>query len=245
MARYQIILAYDGTNFLGFQRQGRGRSVQGEVENALREIGWQGRAILAAGRTDTGVHAAGQVIAFDFEWKHQTEDLQRALNANLPPDVAVQRVMLATEDFHPRFSARGRTYEYHLFSAPHRHPLREHYAWRIYPPLELNTLKEAANLLVGTHDFAAFGSPPRPGGSTIREVFRAEWQALGDALRFEVTANAFLYRMVRRMVYLQTLVGAGQLSLKELGGGIADQTPLTPGLAPAQGLVLKEVLYEE
>ncbi len=115
MARYQVILAYDGTHFVGFQRQGRSRTVQGVVEAALRQLGWQGRAILSAGRTDTGVHAAGQVIAFDLDWTHPEKELGRAINANLPQDVAVRSVAPASPDFHPRFDATARRYRYHLF----------------------------------------------------------------------------------------------------------------------------------
>jgi Pseudouridylate synthase len=103
MARYQVKIAYDGSEFFGFQRQGETRTVQLEIENALRVIGWVGQSITAAGRTDTGVHASGQVIAFDFEWKHSEETLKKALNANLPEDVAVHAVKVANEDFPPPF----------------------------------------------------------------------------------------------------------------------------------------------
>ncbi len=128
MARYQVILAYDGADFFGFQRQADGcgqRTVQGVVEQALRRIGWQGRAILFAGRTDVGVHASGQVIAFDLDWLHSTDALLAALNANLPADVAAQAAQLAADDFHPRYDARARCYRYRLFCQPRRDPLRE------------------------------------------------------------------------------------------------------------------------
>ena len=117
MGRYQVILAYDGTDFNGFQRQASNkiRTVQGTVEAALRRIGWQGKSVLAAGRTDTGVHAFGQVITFDHEWKHSSEDLLAAINANLPQDVAARAVELAKPDFHPRFDAVARCYYYRGF----------------------------------------------------------------------------------------------------------------------------------
>lgn len=244
MARYQFILAYDGTNFQGFQRQARSRSVQGEVEKVLRQLGWQGTKILGAGRTDSGVHATGQVIACDLDWAHTPDDLLRAMNANLPQDIAVQQVRLTHSEFHPRYDARQRTYEYFIFIAEQRHPLRERYAWRVYPPPELKILKETARWLPGEHDFSAFGSPTRKGGSTRRVVFSAEWQSQGDTLRFEVTGNAFLYRMVRRMVFLQVITGQGLLSLEEFREGVENARPLKAGLAPSQGLVLKSVTYE-
>jgi tRNA pseudouridine38-40 synthase len=244
MERYKVTLAYDGTQFYGFQRQGQTRTVQRIVEAALQQLSWQGRAILSSGRTDSGVHADGQVVAFDLDWAHAPEALGRALNAHLPEDVAVKSVEKAPADFHPRYDARSRCYRYTLVFSPGRDPLKERYAWRLWPPCEVQRLQAAAHLLHGTHDFAAFGTPPRPGGSTIRTVFQAGWQ-IGeqDVMSFEVTANAFLYHMVRRMVFLQVLVGQQRLSLEAFQAGIEEVQPLTPGLAPPQGLVLKEVRY--
>ena len=246
MERYKVTLAYDGTHFFGFQRQGKDRTVQLDVEAALRQLGWQGRTILSAGRTDSGVHAAGQVIAFDLDWTHGTERLHHAMNAKLPFDVAVKAVEVAAPDFHPRYDATSRCYRYTVQFAPERDPLRDRYAWRVWPPCEFELLQSAANLLIGTYDFAAFGTPPRPGGSTIRTVFRADWQPREERTAwFEVTANAFLYHMVRRMVFVQVLVGQQRLSLERLQKAVEETAPLPPGLALPQGLILKEVLYEQ
>jgi tRNA pseudouridine38-40 synthase len=110
MARYKVILAYDGTHFLGFQRQGPKRTVQAELEKALRGLGWTGRAILSSGRTDSGVHAAGQVAAFDLEWAHSDEALVSAINVHLPQDAAVLTARKERDDFHPRFDALERCY---------------------------------------------------------------------------------------------------------------------------------------
>jgi tRNA pseudouridine38-40 synthase len=243
MARYQVILAYDGSAFLGFQRQKTARTVQGEVEAALRQLGWQGRAILSAGRTDTGVHASGQVAAFDLEWAHSPEELGRALNALLPADAAVQEVQVAAADFHPRYQALGRTYQYRLYCSPDRHPLLERYAWRVWPAVDAILLQQAAGLLLGRHDFSAFGAPPHAGGSPLRTVQAAAWQVEEEGYGFEVSANAFLYHMVRRMVYLQVLAGQNRLDLNDLAQGVQAACPLPPGLAPAHGLVLKHVMY--
>jgi tRNA pseudouridine38-40 synthase len=245
MARYQIILAYDGTDFLGFQRQGSVRTVQSELEAALRRLNWQGTTIFCAGRTDTGVHAAGQVVSFDLDWKHTTEELGKALNANLPYDVAVRSIRLADDDFHPRYDARWRMYRYRIYCHPERHPLLDRFAWRVWPEARLALLNEAAALLLGRHDFAAFGTPPRTGGSTIREVFQAGWKVEADTLQFEVKANAFLYHMVRRMVYLQVLAGQGRLEMGDLARAVQEAQPQSPGLAPPQGLVLSQVGYEK
>ena len=133
MARYQIILAYDGTDFLGSQRQASSRTVQSELEKALRKLGWHGQTVYLAGRTDTGTHASGQVAAFDLDWVHGLQKLQDALNAHLPRDMAVREVKAAADDFHPRFDASSRCYRYRLFCASVRDPLRERYAWRVWP----------------------------------------------------------------------------------------------------------------
>ncbi|MEN6408206.1 MAG: tRNA pseudouridine(38-40) synthase TruA [Anaerolineaceae bacterium] len=243
MARYQVILAYDGTLFEGFQRQAHARTVQSVFEDALRRIGWQDEVILSAGRTDTGVHASGQVVAFDLDWAHSPQELCAALNANLPPDVAAQDVRLADGTFHPRYDAIARTYRYRIFCQIRRNPLRERYAWRIFAPLDVQLLQQAADLLHGTHDFAPFGTPPRTGGSTIRAVTQAFWQTVEDEMVFTITANAFLYHMVRRLVFVQVLVGHGKLTLEQLVEGWVLPSPIAPGLAAPQGLTLAQVDY--
>jgi tRNA pseudouridine38-40 synthase len=245
MARYQIILAYDGTDFQGFQRQGSKRTVQREFESSLRRLGWKGRAILSAGRTDAGVHASGQVVAFDLNWDHPLEELQNALNAHLPEDVAVKHIREATADFHPRFDATGRTYRYHLTCQAERDPLSERFAWRVWPQVDGQLLQQAAAKLVGVHDFAAFGRAMKPGETTLREIYSTSWRQEGNDFEFEVSANAFLYHMVRRMVYLQVKVGHGRLSLDELEDGVMRTKKLPPGLAPANGLRLVSVAYRQ
>jgi tRNA pseudouridine38-40 synthase len=258
MERYQVILAYDGTEFYGFQRQGRSpsggvrqaekaRTVQGVVEQALRELGWQGQTLLAAGRTDTGVHATGQVIAFDLEWRHSPDELRAALNAHLPAAVAASAVRCVAPDFHPRYAACSRRYCYRLYCQPVRQPLYERYAWRVWPAVQLEALQNLAQWLPGRHDFAAFGTPPRTGGSTWRTVLAANWQAVDPYLVFEVSAQAFLYHMVRHMVFAQVQVAQGILDPEAYQTALnpAPSGPSSPlqGLAPAQGLVLVEVCY--
>jgi tRNA pseudouridine38-40 synthase len=250
MARYQIILAYDGTDFLGSQRQASSRTAQSELEKALRKIGWQGKSILLAGRTDTGTHASGQVAAFDLDWGHGPDKLQDALNAHLPGDMAVREVKVAAGDFHPRFDATSRCYRYRLFCASVRDPLRERYAWRAWPAV--TDLTPLAGIWPGTHDFAAFGTPPRPGGSTVRTVMSSEWKKQGDEWIFDIQADAFLYRMVRRLVYVQVAVGQARLPAEKLIWALDSrpeiqqeaQSEIPAGLAPASGLTLIEVRYD-
>jgi len=245
MARYKIILAYDGTDFSGFQRQAEVRTVQAELESALVQIGWQGRSIVAAGRTDAGVHAAGQVAAFDLDWNHADDDLLLALNASLPLDIAVQQVAQAADGFHPRFDAVARRYRYTIFCHPQRDPLRERYAWRVWPAPKRETLQQAASLLLHSHDFAAFGRPMKEGGSTVRQVFETVWTKEDATFSFEVEANAFLYHMVRRMVSLQVAVGQGLKDIGLIEERLRNPQTVIQGLAPAQGLCLIEVKYLE
>ena len=244
MARYQVLLAYDGSEFSGFQRQSGTRTVQGVVEAALKALGWRGKSLLAAGRTDTGVHATGQAIAFDLNWSHSTDDLLRALNANLPADLAIRQVRLTSLDFHPRYAALGRRYQYHIFCDGVRQPLKERYTWRVWPEVDLSAVVEAGKYLIGTYDFSAFGNPPRKGGSTTRTVLRAGWLQNEADLIFDITGNAFLYQMVRRIVALLVSVGQGRakpIIVKQYLEG-AELKPLQL-LAPPQGLFLVEVIY--
>jgi tRNA pseudouridine38-40 synthase len=246
MERYQIILAYDGTDFLGFQRQGKkNRTVQLVVEDALRTLGWAGESILSAGRTDTGVHASGQVIAVDLVWRHSVQALAQALNARLPQDVAVRDVKAVSPDFHPRFHAHRRTYQYQIVIDHFPHPLRDRYVWRLDSELDEALLHQAAKHLIGTYDCAAFGSPPKKGGSTLRTIYSAEWKKpTGNAYEFMITANAYLYHMVRRIVFLQVNVARQRLGWENFRRGIELQVDLPGGLAPAKGLCLVDVDYE-
>jgi len=244
MARYQVILAYDGSGFTGSQRQANSRTVQGELEKALRELGWSDKSVIMAGRTDTGVHATGQVAAFDFEWAHEAKKLLKALNAKLPADLAVTSLLPASAGFHPRFEAISRTYCYRLFCEPIRDPLRERYAWRVWPSLDGNALEQNAGIFLGTHDFAAFGSSTTPKGTTVRTVTKTEWRQMSDGeWQFEVQADAFLYRMVRRLVFVQVSLALGKVSVEKVQNALSKQEELLSGLAPSTGLALTKVNY--
>lgn len=246
MATYKSKIAYDGTEFHGFQRQAEGlRTVQATLEAALRQIGWNGSSLRAAGRTDAGVHARGQVIAFSFEWRHPAGDLTRALNANLPPDVAAWHTEPAPEGFDPRFEARRRRYRYRVITAPYRDPLRERYAWRIWPEPDWGRMAETADHYLGRRDFGAFGSAPIEGGHTIREIYESAWESGEEAASFVIAGDAFLYRMVRRLVAAAIDVGLGRVEIDEVLACLSN-----PGqhwqasLAPSYGLCLEAVEFE-
>ncbi len=249
MARYKLILAYDGTNFAGSQRQARARTVQSELEEALRRLGWSGRSVTLAGRTDSGVHASGQVAAFDLEWAHGARRLREALNAGLPREMAALQVETTSPDFHPRFDASSRRYRYRLFCAGVRDPLREPFAWRVWPEVDGDILFRIAGIFLGQHDFAAFGSPVSKLGNTVRTVLRSEWRRVEDEWQYEIQADAFLYRMVRRLVFVQVAVAQARCLLETVAGSLREAAPanskngIPAGLAPAHGLTLIEVTY--
>jgi tRNA pseudouridine38-40 synthase len=245
MATYQSIVAYDGTEFQGFQRLADGqRTVQGVLEDALRQIGWTGSSLLAAGRTDAGVHARGQVISFNLTWRHAAEALTRAMNANLPQDVGVRHTAEAPEGFHPRFSARRRTYRYAILSDAWPDPLSERTAWRVWPEPDLDAMNGEALGILGRHDFGAFGQAPIPGGHTVREVFEARWERQERGQAFQVQADAFLHHMVRRLVSAMVAVGLGRRPAGTMAALLAEPSRRWEEKpAPACGLCLETVEY--
>jgi tRNA pseudouridine38-40 synthase len=245
MALYKIILAYDGTDFSGFQRQGKSRTVQGVIETVLQELGWQQKALLFAGRTDAGVHASGQVAVFSLDWQHSSVDLINALNARLPGDVSVLEISQAEAEFHPRYDASSRRYRYRLYQLPVRHPMIERYAWRVWPELNAELLEQVAGLFIGRFDFSAFGRAMKKDGSTVREVFTSQWLKTTEGWQYEVEANAFLYHMVRRLVYVQVQYARTRLLLTDIENALLNGRLLKLGLAPAHGLSLVHVKYED
>ncbi len=243
--RYRATLAYDGTGFYGFQRQRNAApTVQGEVEAALGRISGQRVEVIGAGRTDAGVHASGQVIAFDLNWRHTPEALRDALNAALPEAIAVREVAEAAPDFHPRFDARSRTYVYRLYSASVRDPLRRLYAWHVSGDLDARAMQAAAECVLGTHDFTSFGTPPQ-GENPVRTVYEARWETGADgAYTFTITADAFLQHMVRSLVGTLVQVGQGRMTVEAFADILAArQRGLVKGLAPPHGLTLVAVNY--
>jgi tRNA pseudouridine38-40 synthase len=236
------VLEYDGTEFLGFQSQRKGRTVQEEFEKALAEFTDKRIRIVGGGRTDSGVHAVGQTASFKIEWTRDLETLQRALNAKLPRDLAVKSLREVPETFSARYSARSRAYRYTILNAPVRSPLQERFAWWLADSLDLTAMQHAAPRLIGRKDFGAFGTPPR-GDHTVRELKRAEVRRDGDKITFEFEADAFLYRMVRRIVGSLVQVGRGQITPEQFGE-IIERKRRAGDAAPPHGLTLLEIKYD-
>jgi tRNA pseudouridine38-40 synthase len=237
------VIEYDGTDYLGFQLQAEGRTIQGEIERALAEVTRGETRVVGAGRTDAGVHAVGQVISFVPHWEHSLPELQRAMNALLPEDIAVHRTAWVGDDFHPRFGAVSREYRYTILNQPLRSPLARRFAYHYLKSLDVEAMARAAKCLVGSHDFASFGRPPQ-GENTVRQVYRAECTRQDQFIYLDIVANAFLYRMVRNIVGMLLLVGIGELSPKGFEEILQarDRSRAGPP-APARGLCLMRVNY--
>jgi len=244
-ASYRMVIAYDGTRYHGWQAQPQVATVQGELSRALTELTGETPWIKAAGRTDAGAHAHGQVISFSLASAWTPAALAGGCNARLPEDIGVLETALAGSDFHPRRQAWRRTYRYLIRDAAAPDPVERQYEWRIPRELELTPMRSAARLLPGTHDFAAFGSSPLPSGSTTRTVDRAEIERHGRVVTLEVRADAFLRGMMRNFAGALVAVGTGRASPTDLASALADPVGATRkwGTAPAHGLHQWQVQY--
>lgn len=242
--RFRARVEYDGTDYCGFQRQRAGiRTIQGELERVITELARQPATVTGAGRTDSGVHASGQIVSFTMEWRHEAGALQRAMNANLPEDIAVLDLAVTDASFHPRFDARRRSYAYNIYNQPVRSPLHRRFSWHVTRELDLMRMNEAAASLLGKEDFATFGLPPQ-GHSTVREVYEAQWYEDEPYLVFRIVANAFLYRMVRSLVGSLVAVGAETWQVESFRSALqARDRNRSAAAAPPQGLCLTSIAY--
>jgi tRNA pseudouridine38-40 synthase len=238
--RYAARVEYDGTDFAGFQVQPEARTVQGELEAALARISGGSRVkVVAAGRTDAGVHASGQVIAFTDPLGRSAKELARALDALLPKDVAIREVRRVSTEFHPRYAARYREYRYTVWNGP-RSPLRERYALGVRDPLDIAAMERAGSVLIGRHDFSAFGVAHR---QPVRTVHSVRIRKAGSLVTIDIAADAFLRQMVRRIVACLLEVGHGGTSQEAVAAALASKQPAFNGVtAPAKGLCLRRVV---
>jgi tRNA pseudouridine38-40 synthase len=239
--RYRATVEYDGTDFAGFQVQPGARTVQGVLEDALARLS-DGvvRRVDGAGRTDAGVHASGQVIAFTYDGRLAAAGLGRALDALLPPDVSIRDVRRAAAGFHPRYAASYREYRYTIWNGP-RSPVRERHALGVRVPLDTAAMARAGSVLEGRHDFGSFGAADR---SPVRTVYAVRVRRNGRTVTIDVRADAFLRGMVRRLVALLVEVGLGRLDDDGVRTALAGPGPALDGAAaPAKGLNLRRVAY--
>jgi len=238
--RYRATVEYDGTDFAGFQVQPGARTVQGELEAALTTISGGSRVVVvAAGRTDAGVHASGQVIAFTDPIGRPAKELARALDALLPEDVAVREVRRVPNGFNPRYAARYREYRYTVWNGP-RSPLRERFALGVRDPINIAAMEQAGSILVGRHDFSAFGAWHR---QPVRTVHSVRVRRAGSLVTIDIVADAFLRQMVRRIVAALLEVGHGRTTYEAVAEALASRRPAFHGAtAPTKGLCLRSVV---
>ncbi len=245
MRTLKLTVAYDGSRFVGWQRQAAGESIQGLLEAALAPFEGAPVTVHGAGRTDAGVHALGQVASVRVTFAHDAATLTRALNARLPADVRVLAVADVPAGFHARFSARGKTYQYRIRNAPIAMPFERAYAWHVPEPLAAEAMAAAAAVLIGRHDFAAFRSTGADVTTTVRTLTRSEWTDEDRLLTYHVAGDGFLRHMVRAIVGTLVEVGRGWRTPEAVaallrGGGRADAGPT----APPHGLFLAAVDYD-
>lgn len=245
VAGYRLLLAYDGSAYHGWQEQSGTATVGGSFAEALVAATGERPPIRAAGRTDRGVHAHGQVVGFELAREWPPAALMAACNRQLPEDIAVLAVAPAEAGFDPRRRAWRRTYRYLLSCSPVPLPVGRQYVWRVPRRLEIEPMREAARLAVGTHDFGGFGVSPQPGGSTIRTVDRAELACRDGLLTVEIRGDAFLRGMVRNLVGALVAVGEWRVGLPEFGAALARTAagPVRWRMAPAHGLHQWQVEY--
>jgi tRNA pseudouridine38-40 synthase len=246
MSKFRLTVAYDGTDYVGWQRQATGVSIQGLLEDALAELDGRAVAVAGAGRTDAGVHARGQVASATLSRDIDAATLVRAVNIRLPPAVRVVDAVVAADDFHPRFLARRKHYRYRIWNAEVLTPFERQYAWHVPMPLAADAMADAAARLIGTHDFAAFQGTGSDTLTTTRSVSISSVTRDGDLVAYEAAANGFLRHMVRTIVGTLVEVGRGKRPPEWMAEVLASRDRAAGGpTAPPQGLFLMAVGYDE
>lgn len=242
----KVTLSYDGTDFCGWQIQRRERTVQGVVEEALDRLHDHPVRVKAAGRTDSGVHAHGQVISFESDSTVPDDRFTRALNSRLPRDVRAVSALPVSETFHARYSARRRIYKYYILPSEHSDPFARRFCLTVKRNLDLRRLNSYAARIVGVHDFTTVAAVGDEAESMVREVFTSAFYVEGRFVVYRIDGNAFLWKMVRSLVGTMLAVNAEESSPSRFSELLeARDRSLAGDTAPAKGLFLSRVLYDE
>ena len=247
MRTLKLTIEYDGTDYVGWQRQPEGVSIQGLIEDALAAFEGAAVTVHGAGRTDAGVHALAQVASVTLTAAHDTSAIQRGLNAVLPLDVRIADVVDAPQGFHARFDARAKVYEYRIVNASFVSAFQHRYAWHVPGRLDPARMRDASDVLVGTHDFAAFQGAGTTVHSTVRTIHRLDWRN-GDGfdrpLVLEIEGNGFLRHMIRNIAGTLVEVGFGRWPIERVAAILASRDRMQAGpTAPPAGLFLAAVKY--
>ena len=245
MNRYKIVIEYFGTNFIGWQKQPSGISVQGVIEDAIFAFTKQKAIVYAAGRTDAGVHARGQVGHFDLDESIENVRLMRALNHFIMPHkISIISCEKVTEDFHARFSAQRRHYEYIILNRSAYGAIDEFRVWHVHQNLDLNKMKKAAECLIGHHDFSSFRSKECQAHSPMKTLDQLDITRDGDYIKFNLSAKSFLHHMVRNIVGTLSMVGAGKFQPEDMQKILDAKDRAAAGVtASADGLYFMKVDY--
>jgi tRNA pseudouridine38-40 synthase len=245
MSKIVLTLEYDGTNYYGFQWQAGLPSIQREVEKAIKKLTGERCRLIAASRTDTGVHAKWQVASFRTNSPLPSQTFINGLNHYLPPDIAVKAAYRVDDSFNVRRDAVSREYKYCILNSPTRSPIRDGFSYHVTSPLDIETANQAAQALIGEHDFASFASGNGAGiRKTVRHVLQAGLGRDGELVTFTMVANSFLPHQVRNTVGALIRVGLGKMSLDEFNSIINEKKPGLAGpTAPASGLCLTRINY--
>ncbi len=235
-----MIVEYDGSDFWGWQIQPNRRTVQGVLQETIAKYARQRIVLVAAGRTDAGVHATGQVCSFSLDEFIEPAELYYRINRILPDDICVGKIGRAPEGFDPRRHAHCRSYRYYIAESPK--PLYRHMQYRFYRRLNIDILNKSARMFIGNHDFAAFCRRKSLKGDNRCRVFASRWFRYGGALVYEVNANRFLHHMVRRMVGAMLAVECSKINLTHIKAFLNNKENVRFNV-PANGLVLTKVSY--
>lgn len=246
MKRVMLTVAYDGTRYHGWQIQNNGETIEGILNRCLSELLGETIEVIGASRTDSGVHAMGNVAVFDTESPIPADKISYALNRRLPEDITIQRSQQVDPAFHPRHTVSHKTYEYRIYCAPFPMPVRRLYSHFTYVPMDLSLMQSAAKYLVGTHDFKSFCSTQAQVESTIRQVESLDVFREGRELVIRVTGRGFLYNMVRIIAGTLMEVGRGYIAPEEVVRILEAKDRQAAGpTAPACGLTLVQIVYEQ
>jgi tRNA pseudouridine38-40 synthase len=244
MRTLKLTIQYDGTDYVGWQRQPNGVSIQELVERAIEPIEGRPVTVIGAGRTDAGVHALGQVASVQLQSAIDPATLARALNATLPEDVRVASAEEAAPDFNARFSATGKVYAYRIWRGAFLPPFERRYVWHVPPPLDVERMREAARTLTGRHDFSAFRAAGSDAATSERTIRDLSIDTEGEHVTLTVAGDGFLRYMVRAMAGTLVDVGQGRRSVESVAAALASRDRAQAGpTAPAKGLVLLKVEY--
>ncbi len=244
--RIKLTIAYDGTNYHGYQSQVNGAAVQDVLEQALADLFGHPIRTMGASRTDTGVHALGNVAVFDIETRIAPSKIAFALNARLPEDIRILDSCRVADDFHPRFQSTIKTYEYRMLNRRFPDPLTRNMENHVYYALDEKKMDEAAKRIIGEHDFASFAAAGFSSKTTVRTIYEAEVRREGDRVIFSVTGNGFLYNMVRILAGTLIEIGTGKYPPEKMSEILEARDRSAAGpTAISKGLVLKEIRYPD